>query len=129
MNDEFRKSLLPFIIHRSSFISRHGCPMKLISHSRWLHCLLCVLLLAVSLSSGCSQDVIKPTDFSGKTPIVRVLIFENVGSVSLTAREVPSIRLGASSASRRVDLPPGTAATLTYSAGAWRLGSSCPGWW
>jgi stage II sporulation protein D len=101
--------------------------MKSIPTSRWLHVVLCVLLLAISLPSGCSQDILKPTDFSGKTPIVRVLIFQNVPSVVLTAREPPSVKIGASDLSRRVDLPQGTPATLSYTSAGWKMGSAALG--
>jgi stage II sporulation protein D len=94
--------------------------------SRWFNVLLCLLLLAVGFPSGCSQQI-KPADFSGKTPLVRVLILQNQSSVALTASEMPSIRLIGEVSARRVDLSPGTPVMLTHSPQGWRLGSASIG--
>jgi len=91
--------------------------------SRWFQCAVCLFLLAIGFPSGCSQDI-RPTDFSGKTPVVRVLIFQNQSSVTLTATNPPSIKLLSDVSDRRVDVSPSTPVTLTCSAAGWRLGSA-----
>jgi stage II sporulation protein D len=97
--------------------------MRSLPTSRWFNILLCLLLLAIGFPSGCSQPV-KPADFSGKTPLVRVLILQNQSRVTLTASEMPSIRLISDVSSRRVDLSPDSPVALTCSPQGWQLGSA-----
>jgi hypothetical protein len=59
--------------------------------NRWLHGILCCLLMLVGFPSGCSQDI-PPSDFSGKTPIVRVLLLQNQTSVLISATDPPSAK-------------------------------------
>ncbi len=93
---------------------------------RWFHFIVGMLMLAIGLPSGCSQDI-KPSDFSGKTPVLRVLILQSQSSVRLTASQSPSIRFSGSVASRSVDLPPGTPVDISYSSSGWRLGAASLG--
>jgi stage II sporulation protein D len=94
--------------------------MNRISRSRWFHIAFCLLLLAVGFPSGCSQDA-KPPDFSGKTPIVRVLLLQKQSSVSITDTVAPQIRTLGESSYREFPLSPGSSGTLVSTASGWQL--------
>jgi stage II sporulation protein D len=87
-----------------------------------MHILLCLFLLAVGFPSGCSQTM-KPADFSGETPIVRVLVFQNQTSVTLTAAAVPSVRSTGTGSWRRLEIPTGSPVTVERSTQGWNLGA------
>ena len=89
--------------------------------SRWLHCVICLFVLAIGLPSGCSQDI-KPADFSGRTPIIRVSILQNQTGVVLVSSAPPSVRMMADMATRRVDVPSSMPIALTNTPMGWRLG-------
>jgi stage II sporulation protein D len=101
-------------------------PSRLISPRRWFHCFVGILMLAIGFPSGCSQDI-KPTDFSGKTPVLRVLLLQSQSTCKITAIESPSIRLAGFASSRRVDIPPGTPINISYTSAGWQMGSASLG--
>jgi stage II sporulation protein D len=90
--------------------------------NRWLHGVLCLFLILVGFPSGCSQNL-PPADFSGKTPIVRVLILQNQSSVTINASEPPSVRSVSEVTIRRVELPEATPIQLTRTPQGWQLGA------
>ena len=99
--------------------------MRLITRfsRRWFHCFVGILMLAIGFPSGCSHDAIKPTDFSGKVPILRILLLQGQTSVALTASQPPSLKLTGDPKSRQADLPAGVPVQLTLSSGGWQLGA------
>ena len=100
--------------------------MSSMPHGRWFHVVCCLFLLAVSLPSGCSQ-AIHPADFSGKTPVLRVLILENQNSVMVTASEPPSVRRMTDLTARRVDIPAATPVAIKWNAQGWQMGTASLG--
>jgi stage II sporulation protein D len=92
--------------------------------ARWFHCLVAVLMLAIGFPSGCSQEDPQRPDFTGKTPLLRVLIFQSLNGVRLTATSPPSIRAAGSSSDQPVDLPASTPVMLSISPTGWQLGSA-----
>jgi stage II sporulation protein D len=96
---------------------------KSVVSNRWLNALLCVVLLLVGLPSGCSQDI-PASDFSGRTPIVRVLLLQNQTSVMIAATEPPSARLASEVSPQQVNLTDSVPAPMGLNAAhGWQLGS------
>jgi stage II sporulation protein D len=91
---------------------------------RWSNGLAGVLLLAVALTSGCNTSPLRPADFSGRTPVVRVLLLSNRSHVTVTADLPPIAKLMGDPDTHRVDLSPGTPVTLTLTAQGWQLGAA-----
>jgi stage II sporulation protein D len=91
--------------------------------SRWFRCAVCLFLLVVGFPSGCTHQI-RPTDFSGKTPLMRVLLLQNQASVAISANEPPSVRLLSEGADRSLALPTGTVVTLMCTDDGWHLGSA-----
>jgi len=83
-----------------------------------------LLLLAIGLTSGCNATPLRPADFSGHTPIVRVLILPNRSQVTVTADVPPTAKLLGDIETRHVDLSPGVPVKLTLTARGWMLGSA-----
>ena len=90
----------------------------------WINGLAVALLLVVGLSGGCKTTPLRPSDFSGRTPVVRVLILPNRTRVTVTADVPPTVKLLGDPDTRRVDLAPGTPVTLTLTARGWQLGAA-----
>ncbi len=86
--------------------------------------LAAAVLLAVGFTSGCNSTPLRPADFSGHTPVVRVLLLSDRPAVTLTAEVPPTARLLGNPDARHVDLAPATPASLTLTAAGWRLGSA-----
>ena len=80
------------------------------------------MLLLIGLPTGCNSTPLRPSDFSGRTPLVRVLLLSNRSSVTLTADAPPVAKLVGDPNSRHVDLPPGNGVPLTLTARGWQLG-------
>jgi stage II sporulation protein D len=89
-----------------------------------LHCVVALLMLAIGFPSGCSQDQTPRSDFSGKTPLLRVLIFQSLNGVRITAASPPSIRMAGGPSAQPVDLPADTPVMLSISPSGWQLGSA-----
>ncbi len=100
-------------------------PIPLVPN-RWLHSVLCLTLLLFGLPSGCSHDI-PPSDFSGKTPVVRVLLLQNQTSVLINAAEPPSARIGSTAYPRRVDLPASVTVAISLTPSGWQIGSASLG--
>lgn len=92
---------------------------------RWFDCFVGILMLAIGLPSGCTQNV-QRARVASVVPTLRVLILQSQTSVKITASQPPSVQLGAASA-RKVDLPPATTVTISYSAGGWQMGAASLG--
>jgi stage II sporulation protein D len=80
------------------------------------------LLLLGILPAGCNQ-ALTPADFSGRTPIIRVLLLQNRHGINLTASQPPLIRTADVASPRRVDVPASTPVPLVLTATGWRLGN------
>jgi stage II sporulation protein D len=96
------------------------------THARrwWIHVWAGALLLLIGFSSGCNSTPLRQADFSGRTPIVRVLILPNRSTVSITADVPPTAKLMGDPDTRRVDLAPGASVPLTLTSRGWQLGSA-----
>jgi stage II sporulation protein D len=81
-------------------------------------------MLVIGLPSGCSQEEPQRADFSGKTPVLRVLIFQSLNGVRITATSPPSIKLAGSNRDQPVDLPADTPVMLSISPTGWQLGAA-----
>ena len=90
----------------------------------WINGLAGVLLLAGALTSGCNSTPLRPADFSGRTPVVRVLLLSNRSRVTVTADVPPTAKLLGDPDSRHVDLSPGVPVTLTLTPRGWQLGAA-----
>lgn len=87
---------------------------------------ICLFLLLGLVTAGCNQ-ALTPADFSGHTPVVRVLLLQNSHGINLTASQPPLIRTADVASPRRVDVPPATPVPLVLTATGWRLGSVAVG--
>jgi stage II sporulation protein D len=85
--------------------------------------LLCPLLFLAFLPFGCTSQDLKPADFSGRIPVVRVLILQNQSSVQLTASEPPIMSTAGVPRQHRLDVPRGTAVPLSLTTVGWRVGN------
>ena len=83
-----------------------------------------LLLLVLGFFSGCNSTPLRPADFSGRTPVVRVLLLSNRSRVTLTADVPPIAKLMGDPDTHRVDLSPGTPVTLTLTPRGWQLGAA-----
>jgi stage II sporulation protein D len=92
------------------------------AHSRWFQLAVCLFLLAIGFPSGCSQDA-RPPDFSGRTPILRVLLLQNQNSISVTATVPPSVQLKSNVDGKRVEMSPSVPVILTSNGSGWDFGS------
>src|SRR6516162_3133318 len=81
--------------------------------------LLCPILFLAFFPFGCTSQDLKPADFSGHTPIVRVLILQNQSSVQLSATEPPIISTVGVPRQHRLDIPRGTAVPLSLTTVGW----------
>ena len=90
---------------------------------RWTNRLVGVLLLAAAFTSGCNSSPLRPADFSGRTPVVRVLILPNRTRVALSADLPPTAKVLGRPDSRHVDLAPAAPVPLTLTAHGWQLGT------
>src|SRR5947209_202032 len=88
---------------------------------------LLVLLLVAVIPAGCSTQDLKPADFSGHRPIVRVLVLQNRASVQLTASEPPIIHTASVPRPHRLDVPRATPVPLALTNVGWRLGETIVG--
>src|SRR5438270_10452346 len=94
--------------------AKAGMPMR---------CFILLALLCALLPCGCSSSPdLKPADFSGHTPIVRVLILQGITSVQLTATRPPIVTTSSVPSPHRLEVAPSTAVPLTLSPVGWRLG-------
>jgi stage II sporulation protein D len=93
--------------------------------STFLALLCCAVLLLVFLPTGCSQDPqdIKPTDFSGHIPLVRILIEQGQSTVKLTASQPPVIFMGSSPSGHRLDVMRGVPISISLTNTGWRCGN------
>ena len=89
-----------------------------------MRCFILLALLCALLPCGCSSSPdLKPADFSGHTPIVRVLILQGITSVELTATRPPIVTTFSVPSPHRLDVAPATPVPLTLSPVGWRLGN------
>ncbi len=95
-----------------------------IARRRWINGLAGVLLLVVGFTSGCNSTPLRPADFSGRTPIVRVLVLSSRSKVTITADVPPTAKLLGDPDTRRVDLSPGVPVPLTLTRTGWQLGAA-----
>src|SRR5437588_6709560 len=87
---------------------------------------LVALLPAAMLLAGCLQDV-KPADFSGRMPVVRVLVLEGKSSVSLTASQPPIIRTNSAPSPHRLNVQSSSPITVSLTSAGWRVGAAIVG--
>jgi stage II sporulation protein D len=80
------------------------------------------LFLVALIPLGCAQDL-KPSDFSGHTPVVRVLILQNRSSVNLIASAPPTIVTSNFPSPRRLEIAPATPVAVNLSPTGWRVGN------
>ncbi len=107
----------------------HGCkgdrdamPTHPLARRWWTPGLAGLLLLAVAFTSGCNSTPLRPADFSGRTPVVRVLLLSNRVRVALSADVTPTAKLLGNPDSRHLDLAPAVPVAVTLAAGGWQLG-------
>ncbi len=88
----------------------------------WTPGLAGLLLLAVAVTSGCNSTPLRPADFSGRTPVVRVLLLSNRSRVALSADVAPTAKLVGNPDSRHLDLAAAVPVPVTLTARGWQLG-------
>jgi stage II sporulation protein D len=91
------------------------------AHSRWFQRAVCLFLLVIGLPSGCMHHI-RPADFSGRTPLLRVLILQNQTSVGIMATQSPSARLKSDVSDRHLELS--APVVVTCAADGWHIGSA-----
>src|SRR5882672_9958122 len=105
-------------------MGRMPMPRKGTDAMRLTICLGFFFALVLTGCSGCSgtQDL-KPADFSGRTPIVRVLIIQGATTVKLTATRPPVVTTSTVPSPHRLDVAAPSPAPLTLTPVGWRLGN------
>jgi stage II sporulation protein D len=84
--------------------------------------LCCALLSLVFLPTGCSQDI-EPADFSGHTPLVRVLIVQGQSSIKLTASQPPLLYFSNEPAPHRLAIASGFPISMSLTPAGWQCGN------
>ena len=90
---------------------------------RWSRGLAGVGLLVAGLTSGCNPTPLRPADFTGHTPVVRVELLSARTSVAVTADVAPTVKLLTDPTSRHVEMTPGTPTVLTLTPAGWQFGN------
>lgn len=85
--------------------------------------LLLVVALLVLLPVGCSSQDLKPADFSGHTPVLRVLVLQGKNTVQFTASQQPIVQTSSTPQPHRLDIAPSKAVPLALTPVGWRLGN------
>ena len=85
--------------------------------------LCCACLSLVFLPVGCTNQDIQPADFSGHTPLVRVLIVQGQTSIKLTAGRPPLIYLSNAPGPHRLAIGPGIPISISLTPSGWRCGN------
>ena len=83
-----------------------------------------VVVFLLGLPTGCNRTPLRPSDFSGKTPVVRVLLLGSRTRVTVTADVPPSARLLGGGDRKRIDLAPGMPVPLTLTPQGWQFGQA-----
>ncbi len=103
---------------------KDAMPRHPLARRWWTSGLVGLLLLAAAVTSGCNSTPLRSADFSGRTPVVRVLLLSSQSRVTLTADVPPTAKLLGSPDGHHVDVSPAVPVRVSLTAGGWQLGSA-----
>jgi stage II sporulation protein D len=90
----------------------------------FLALLFCAILSLVFLPSGCIQPPdIRPTDFTGHIPLVRVLVAQNQSTVKIVVSQPPLVYLSTTPTPRRLALAGGMPFSVSLTPAGWKCGN------